>query len=59
MAPGSIEEWTAPQSDADGAAEVLARLLDANDPDAVERFRVGSEVGNVRNQGSYLAQPVG
>jgi putative SOS response-associated peptidase YedK len=59
MAPGSIEEWTAPQADADGAAEALARLLDANDPDEVERFRVGTEVGNVRNQGAHLAQPLG
>src|SRR5699024_3893292 len=59
MPPESIGDWTAPETDADGAAEVLAQLLDANDPDAVERFRVGSEVGNVRNQGSHLAQPVG
>lgn len=58
MPPESIGDWTAPETDADGAAEVLAQLLDASDPDAVTRFRVGTEVGNVRNQGAHLAQPL-
>jgi putative SOS response-associated peptidase YedK len=59
LEPATISEWIAPDGDADHAAGVLDHVLETFDPNAVERVRVGTAVGNVRNQGAQLAEPLG
>lgn len=58
LSPDLIEEWLDPHADisdelleavAEGGAEVAARM---------ERYEVGREVGNVRNNGPQLLEPV-
>lgn len=58
MPVGSVGEWIDPGLDGDGAEAALQRLLASFDPDSVARYRVGTAVGNVRNEGPELAQPL-
>ena len=59
LEPPILREWIAHDADAGHAAGVLDHVLDAFDPNAVERVRVGTDIGNVRNQGAHLAEPLG
>lgn len=58
MTPDRIREWIDPAADAARARTVLDSVIAGFDPGSVERFRVGSDVGNVRNQSEGLASPI-
>lgn len=54
-----IGEWLNPAVDtADDAGQLLERTLAEVDPDSIARYRVGADVGNVRNDRPDLTQPV-
>ncbi|QXC61994.1 SOS response-associated peptidase [Aquihabitans sp. G128] len=55
LAPGSWDRWLDP---ADADLDTLGRLLVPAPPDVLALRPVGTEVGNVRNQGPQLIAPV-
>lgn len=58
LRPDDVGDWLAPERGGGQAEESVARLLEQFDPATVDRHRVGTEVGNVRNDGPHLAEPV-
>lgn len=58
MPPRAVGEWLDPSFDGEAAETVLTGLLQSFDPATVTRHRVGTAVGNVRNEGPELALPV-
>lgn len=59
MPAGAVGDWLDPRLESESAETVLTRLLESFDPRTVRRHRVGTAVGNVRNEGPELALPVG
>lgn len=60
LEPGLIDDWLDPHTDADDAVDgLLAAVTDAAEEvaDRMERYEVGSAVGNVRNNGPELMEP--
>ncbi|MGO1452889.1 Putative SOS response-associated peptidase YedK [Brevibacterium sp. Mu109] len=53
-----VGEWIDPTADAGDAEEFLSRNLTSFDARSIDRYRVGTAVGNVRNEGPELAQPL-
>lgn len=53
-----VGEWLDPSAGAEAAEATLAGVIGSFDPEAVGRYRVGSAVGNVRNDGPEIAQAV-
>lgn len=54
-----IDLWLEPTETRADAQGVLESLLHAMNPEAVDRYRVSREVGNVRNDGPELTEPIG
>ncbi|SMY12173.1 SOS response-associated peptidase [Brevibacterium jeotgali] len=53
-----VGEWIDPTADAGAADEFLSLHSASFDPRTIGRYAVGTAVGNVRNEGPELAQPV-
>ncbi|MFB9776017.1 SOS response-associated peptidase [Brevibacterium otitidis] len=56
--PERLGDWIDSAVEKDDARAVLDDVIAGFDPDSVERFRVGAAVGNVRNQGPEVAEPL-
>lgn len=54
-----VSEWLDQSLSKERALSTLHSLIDSFDPESVDLHRVGSAVGNVRNDGPELSEPVG
>lgn len=54
-----LAAWMDPGAGGAEAREMLKALVADFDPGRVDRYRVSTAVGNVRNQGAELAEPLG
>lgn len=50
--------WIQPNGGKAESQELLGALLKAANPEMVARYRVSPDVGNVRNEGAYLQEPL-
>ena len=56
LSPELAREWMAPDTPKEQAEQLALNLGEG--PDAFEWYKVGTAVGNVRNQGEELVTPI-